>query len=492
MTEELQKARDYELEADKKIEAAQRPLLHLSSRSGWMNDPNGFSYYQGKYHMFYQYHPYSNQWGPMHWGHAASSDLLSWEYLPAALAPDMPYDKNGCFSGSAIELEDGRQLIIYTGVRKEEQAFGEAKDIQVQCIAIGDGVNYEKYEDNPVITEKDIPKGASIYDFRDPKIWYENGSYYCVAGNCTEDRDGQILLFRSKDAMNWKFDKVLVKNNKRFGCMWECPDFFELDKKRVLITSPQDMLPEDLEFHNGNGTLCIIGDVDDEGNFTEENCHAIDYGIDFYAPQTVLAPDGRRIMIGWMQNWDTIGHKAETPFYWFGQMSLPRELSIKDGRLIQKPVRELEKRHVREVTRKNVRISGVCNLSGIQGRIIDMTLDIKPFDIGRMYRRFELRFADNGKNYSAVSYEPYESILKIDRKYSGTRKAAIHQRRCHVRSADGALKLRLILDKYSAEIFVNDGEQTMSMTLYTDTDADGINFQADGDLLMNVTMYEMR
>ena len=152
----LREARKYEEALEQRIQADERPAFHLSARAGWMNDPNGFSWYQGQYHMFYQYHPYDSHWGPMHWGHAVSKDLLHWEYLPAALAPDAPYDKDGCFSGSAIELADGRQLLMYTGVVKEQQKNGEFLEVQTQCLAVGNGVDYEKYEKNPVLDEKDL------------------------------------------------------------------------------------------------------------------------------------------------------------------------------------------------------------------------------------------------------------------------------------------------------------------------------------------------
>ena len=135
----LREARKYEEATEKIVTEQERPAFHLSSRIGWMNDPNGFSIYQGQYHMFYQYHPYSCIWGPMHWGHAVSRDLLHWEYLPAAIAPDCLYDRDGCFSGSAIEMPDGRQLLMYTGVYNEVDPAGGKKEVQTQCIAIGDG-----------------------------------------------------------------------------------------------------------------------------------------------------------------------------------------------------------------------------------------------------------------------------------------------------------------------------------------------------------------
>ena len=490
MSQTLRDARRYEEITEKRIEAEEKPGFHLAARVGWMNDPNGFSFYGGEYHLFYQYHPYNSHWGPMHWGHAVSDDLLHWTYLPAALAPDTIYDEAGCFSGSAVELSNGRQLLMYTGVHKEVQADGGLREVQTQCIAIGDGRDYEKYQGNPVLDEKDLPDGGSKYDFRDPKMWKApDGTFRCVVGNCAAERDGQILLFSSRDGLDWKYEKVLAVNHGRFGKAWECPDFFELDGKQVLLTSPMDMLPKGLEYHNGNGTLCLIGTYDETKEvFTEEQNQAVDYGIDFYAPQTLLAPDGRRIMVGWMQNWDTCNlHSPEQP--WFGQMSLPRELSVVDGRLLQKPIRELENLRGKEVKHENVTFSGLTKLDGIQGRKIDMELSVRPLDEENMYRKFAVRFAQNNTYHTAVSFRPLESIVKIDRKFSGSRRAIIHQRRSRVNSRNGEIKLRIILDTFSAEVFVNDGEHVLSATIYTDKEADGISFLADGVATIDVVKY---
>ena len=490
MNDKLLKAREYECKKEKTIAEEFRPLFHLTPRCGWMNDPNGFSIYKDKYHLFYQYHPYDTVWGPMHWGHAESDDFIDWKYLPVIMAPETDYDKDGCFSGSAIETEDGKHLILYTGVLKKQDENGNFYDVQTQCVAVGDGKDYEKYEMNPVITGDKLPKGAGKIDFRDPKIWKENGKYYLVAGNKTVDGDGQILQYSSDDGFNWEYDKTLIKNNGRFGVMWECPDFFVLDGKRVLLTSPQDMLPEGFEFHNGNGTLCIIGSLNDEGDFCEENFQAVDYGIDFYAPQTIQTKDGRRVMIGWLQNWDTLGIKRDD-FPWFGQMSLPREISIKNGRLIQKPIREIENYYGKRVSRQNVAVTDCCALSGIEGRCIDMTVNARPTGMELSYRKFEIRFADNGKEYSTIEFDPVESIVKIDRKHSGNRRAIVHQRRCKVADNKGKITLRVILDRYSMELFINDGEQVMSMGIFTDIKAEGISFSAGGELIMDVVMNEL-
>jgi len=492
VSQTLREARQYEEASEKRIKPEERPAFHLSARTGWMNDPNGFSFYNGEYHMFYQYYPYDSHWGLMHWGHAVSKDLLHWRYLPAALAPDELYDRDGCFSGSAITMPDGRQLLMYTGIVKEYLRNDEIREVQTQCIAVGDGVNYEKYENNPVLDEKDLPEGCSRFDFRDPKMWRKpDGTYCCAIGNRPADGSGQILLFTSTDCFKWNLKKVLCANLDRFGKMWECPDFFELDGKGVLITSPQDMLPQGFEYHNGNGTLCLIGAYDENTDtFTEEENQSIDYGIDFYAPQTILTTDGRRVMIGWMQNWDTCNqYRANQP--WFGQMSLPRELSVRNGRLYQKPIKELEGMRSGEIVHKNVSFTGTIRLDGVEGRRIDMELNLRPAKEGEVYRKFAVRFAQNDRYYTSFSFRPRESILKVDRKFSGSRRAVIHQRRCLVADRGGELKLRLILDRFSVEAFINDGEQVMSATMYTEQAADGISFFADGTVCMDVVKYDL-
>ncbi len=493
LSQTLRDARKYEETMEREINSRLRPGFHLSARVGWMNDPNGFSYYKNEYHLFYQYHPYNCQWGPMHWGHAVSTDLLHWRYFPAALAPEADYDRDGCFSGSAAVLPDGRHMLMYTGVSKETQPDGSNCHVQKQCIAVGDGIDYEKYTGNPVLDQKDLPEGSSRFDFRDPKIWQQpDGSFQCVVGNCTDENDGQILLYSSLDGFHWNFKKILASNNQRFGRMWECPDFFALDGKQILLVSPQDMLPQGFEYHNGNGTVCLIGSYDEETeHFTEEADQAVDYGIDFYAPQTVLSPDGRRIMIGWMQNWDTCNLHASEELPWFGQMSLPRELSVKDGRLLQKPIRELEKLRGKQIKHENVTFSGITKLDGVSGRKIDMELSIRPADGAETYRKFAVRFAQDDTQHTSISFRPYESILKIDRKFSGSRRAIIHQRRCLARHAGGRIKLRIVLDYFSAEVFVNDGEQVLSATIYTDPAADGISFFADGDVTINIVKYDL-
>ncbi len=489
VSDALQKARAFEAQYGPHIPDSQRPAFHATPTIGWMNDPNGFSRYKGEYHLFYQYHPYSNEWGPMHWGHLKSKDLIRWERLPVALAPDMPYDASGCFSGSAVELPDGRQLLMYTGVRRDRDPDGFLQDIQTQCIAVGDGTDYEKFGGNPVLTEADLPQGGSAVDFRDPKVWQaSDGNYYAVVGNRAGDGCGAILLYRSKDGLKWDLVRTLDTCRGQYGKMWECPDFFPLDGKHVLLTSPQEMDPVGLEFHAGSGTLCLIGDYDADG-FHRQYAQAIDYGLDFYAPQTLLAEDGRRIMIAWMQNWATVGAKPDH-CRWFGQMTLPRELSVRDGRLYQNPVRELEQYRGQCVVHRNIPVSGEINLPGIQGRTLDMTVTVRPIG-SESYRWFRVRVAKDGKHETIVRYRPDQGTVKIDRTRSGLPHDIVHTRSFLVRPRNGEIKLRIVLDRFSLEVFVNDGEQAASAVIYTRQEADVISFEAGGTVLMDVEKYDL-
>ena len=489
MTEVLQKARAYEETYSALIKPEERPVFHLTPRVGWMNDPNGFCVYKGEYHLFYQYHPYNTQWGPMHWGHAVSRDFLRWTDLPVAIGPDTDYDYAGCFSGSAIELDDGRHLLMYTGVTRQQGQDGITRDLQTQCLAVGDGENYEKIPVNPVLDGKDVPAGFSVHDLRDPKIFRNaDGSYGCVVGNRTEDGSGALVVYRSEDGFDWKFDTILDRCRNEYGRMWECPDLLHVDGWDVILTSPQDMTARGLEFHSGNGTMALMGQVR-EGQFCREHVQGVDHGIDFYAPQTLQTPDGRTVMVAWMQNWDTTGG-CPAGAKWFGQMTTPRELAIVNGRLIQNPVRELEALHSNPVIHRDVPVQGEAALPGVSGRVLDMTLTIQPGDdLG--YHRFGINFAKGGENYSELTYRPGENTLRMSRTHAGFVRDFVHERKCAVADRSGQIKLRLLLDRFSAEVFVNDGEQAMTMTFYTPQTADGITFECDGKALVSVEKYEI-
>lgn len=488
-SEALQKARSFENEYAKFADA-ERPTLHLTPPVGWMNDPNGFSCYQGEYHLFFQYHPYSTQWGPMHWGHAKTRDFIRWEYLPAAMAPDMPYDNNGCFSGSAVELPDGRQLLLYTGVREMLRPDGLRENIQSQCVAVGNGVDYEKYEGNPVLDISDLPEGASAIDFRDPKLWREGDKFYAVMSSRGPDGSGMILLYESDDGFHWRYDGVVDHCANLYGKMWECPDFFPLDGRQVLLVSPMEMAPMGLEFHAGYGTVALLGQWDGEAHqFTREQIHSVDYGIDFYAPQTLETTDGRRVMVAWMQNWTNT--RCQKPgSHLFGCMTIPRELTIRGGRLIQNPVRELEAYRRNRVCYRDLVVDRPCHFAGVSGRAIDLTVEVRPSG-NELYRQFHLEFAMDGIHRAEITFQPGSSILSIDRSRSGGRFDVVHEREFRVTPRRGEIKLRLILDRSCVELFVNDGEQTATFLLYGPEEADAICFSADGSVVLNVDKYDL-
>ena len=486
----LKRARDFETKY-LPYTLSDQPAFHLTGGIGWINDPNGFAPYKGEYHLFFQYYPFNTQWGPMHWGHVKTRDFIHWDRLPAALAPDMDYDKDGCFSGSSVELPDGRQLLMYTGVQNTRRRNGKIDYYQTQCLAVGDGVDYEKIDINPVIDSSSLPEGGSVHDFRDPKIWRDDDRFYAVIANRCEDGSGTILLYESEDAFHWKYVSVLAACHNQYGRMWECPDLFPLDGKDVLLISTQEMAAIGLEFHPGNANICLIGKFDRKINhLIRESVQAIDYGLDFYAPQTLLTDDGRRVMTAWMQNWETsICKNEELPF--LGQMILPRELSIRNGRLYQNPVRELDECRGVKIDYYNVLINGETTLMGISGRCLDMTVTIRPGNESSMYKWFRLYVAKDGEHSTFIRYKPETGTVKVDRTHSGFPHDIVNTREFHVNARDGVLKLRVVLDRYSMELFVNDGEQAASFVLYTPQEAESISFSSDGNVLVDVEKYEL-
>lgn len=484
INDKLKKAREYEVQ--KEIAPDKRPAFHLTPRVGWMNDPNGFSYHNGEYHLFYQYHPYDTNWGPMHWGHAVSKDLLKWEYCPTALAPDESYDNFGCFSGSADTLDDGRQILMYTGVQNAKDEDGKEIVFQTQCIAVGDGTNFEKYEKNPVITADALPEGASKIDFRDPKIWKEkDGTFRCVVGSRPADGSGQILLYSSKDGFSWNFEQILIQNKNRFGKMWECPDFFALDGCQVLIVSPQFMRAEGLEFHNGNNSIYFTGDYEKETmTYTRGDARQVDYGMDFYAPQTVETTDGRRVMIAWLQSWDNFMTPEDMD--WTGLMTIPRELHVKDGSLVQLPVREIENYYTGERSYENVSLENQsAELDGITGRSFDMTVEVKKEDL----EGFSILLGCDDENYTELYYNRYQELFTVDRTYSGLVRDVICSRSMKVANEKETIKFRIVMDKYTIEVFANDGKQAMTTLIYTDLKSQGIVFSSDGKATFSVTQH---
>ena len=479
----LEKANKYQEENH--IDKRCKPVFHITPVTGWMNDPNGFSVYKGKIHLFYQYHPYNTEWGQMHWGHYISDDFIKWEEMQVALAPDESFDYAGCFSGSAIETEEGHML-VYTGVIEKENSDGTKEVIQHQCLAKGDGVHYEKIKDNPVIPADYLPEGFSRQDFRDPKIWEEDGVYYLVAGSRDKNHDGKAVLFKSEDLRKWEYLSVLADNKGRYGKMWECPDFFGLDGKHVLIVSPMDMQADGQEFHNGNQSVVMTGEYNrHDYKFIEEQVVSLDYGTDFYAPQTMLAKDGRRIMVAWMKSWDMDIRPREQK--WNGMMTVPRQLEIRDGLLYQNPVKELKNYYKDQVVYKGKEISGKCTLPGISGRVASLEVELPYGD----YKTFTIYFATNEKYSICFRYIRDKQVIEYDRTYSGIIRDVVCKRTMKIKKTGDKLKLHLIFDRFSVELFVNNGIQAFTSVFYTPLEADGIAFECDGTVAVDIEKYSI-
>ncbi|ANY69374.1 hypothetical protein BBD42_24975 [Paenibacillus sp. BIHB 4019] len=469
-----------------------KPSYHFSAEIGWINDPNGCSFYNGQYHLFYQYHPYSSKNGPMHWGHAVSRDLMEWSHLPVALAPDQAYDISGCFSGSAIE-DNGKHVIMYTGHVQPHSQDGSLTR-QTQCIAIGDGMQYDKIAENPVLTSDQLPEGALPQDFRDPKLWKDGDFYYAVIGSRAAEHVGQILLYRSANLKNWTYVGLLLKGNPSLGHMWECPDFFPLDGRHVLIISPQGVERDGYRHHNRDSVMYMIGDFNREtGQFQPSSSEELDYGFDFYAPQTLIDDKGRRIVIGWMQAWGRSIPVDEWGHGWSGMMTLPRELKVEGSRLIQQPIREVEayrKNHIRFETLLN----GTAKAEGVEGHCLELLISFTP----KKAARFGLKVRKGEEEETRLYYDSAEGTFTLDRSNSGRsistppEEAGVNGKRSvPIELRDGVLSLRVFLDRASVEVFLDGGVRTMSATIYPSGNSTGIVFESDGECELSLDKWDL-
>lgn len=303
------------------MDYAQQLQYHYRPAKGWVNDPNGLVYFKGYYHVFYQHAPdYEIPWKqPMHWGHARTKDFLNWEELPAALYPDMPYDENGCWSGTAI-VKDEKLWLFYASVRGAEK-------IQTVSLACSeDGIRFHKYEGNPVIGYYPEDGGP---DFRDPAVCCIDGQYYCVmATGHPGTKTARLLLYKSEDLLQWRYAGIL---SEWADCHYaECPSLFQAENGCLLSASVCPL--------KQNHYFSIMAGRLENGRFTAETAASVDRGPDQYAGQMFRDPFGRNILIAWVPGWRYQGYAARD----VGCMSAPREIFIRDGRICGYPVKELQ------------------------------------------------------------------------------------------------------------------------------------------------------
>jgi fructan beta-fructosidase len=464
------------------LEEPYRPQYHFTPLEMWMNDPNGLVYYEDEYHLFYQHNPDDTVWGPMHWGHAVSNDLINWQHLPVALFPD----ENGTiFSGSAVidwnntaGFGEGAMIAIFTHDQNGRQS-------QSLAYSTDKGRTWTKFTGNPVL---EPPK--NIRNFRDPKVfWYgeqETGHWVmAVAGGTV------ILFFASPDLKNWTSTGGFGFGYGSTEGVWETPDLFQLsveggpDTRWVLTTGIGSGGPAG----GGSGTQYFIGSFDGE-TFTSENPKDLtlwaDYGADFYAAQSWNeAPSGRRLWLGWLNNWRYASSIPTTT--WRGAFSLPRELSLAatpDGiRLVQQPVPELEElRGEKQEWQNETIVPGENLLSGLKGEGFEILAEFQllpNMDADRL--GFRLHDADGMG--TTIGYATKSRTLFLERticeenKFSPTF-SGVHTAR--LVPQEGRIRLHIFVDRASVEVFGNEGLITIADQIFPCAESSGLELFADG------------
>ena len=460
-----------------------RQKYHIQGIVGLINDPNGFSQFKGKYHMFYQWNPLGTNHKNKTWAHSVSDDLLHWKRLKTALRPDTWYSKDGAYSGSAI-VDDDKLYLFYTGNVKDSDGNRES----YQCLAVSsDGENFERWE--PSIVNQ--PDGYTRH-IRDPKIWKKDGKFYAVIGIQGENLEGKAVLYSSENIKDWKFEGEIAGANhgkiKDFGFMWECPDYFQLkdektgEIKDLLVFSPQGLEPEGDLYNNKYQTGYLFGKLDYEkpefeilSDFVE-----IDRGHDFYAPQSMEDDKGRRLIVGWMgipeeEDFPTVKNE------WLHCLTLPRELKVIDGKLYQVPIKEME-----SIRGEKIEFSGKVTGEVKVGTGVTYELKAKFTDFNSDFG-LKLRTGKNSETVLKFDYNDKKFVL--DR----TKGEQPDKRLRKVYLGDiSKLELTVFVDNSSVEVFINGGAEVFSSRIFPEKDADGISVFADKDVNVEIEKWEWK
>ncbi|EKN4031808.1 glycoside hydrolase family 32 protein [Yersinia enterocolitica] len=415
-----------------------RPGWHLAPCVGLLNDPNGFIYHAGYYHLFYQWNPLDCRHGSKYWGHWRSTDLVHWEHQPVALVPSEAYESHGCYSGSAV-IADDIITLIYTGNVK----YPDGSRTAFQCLA----QENERGEFDKLGPVLPLPAGYTGH-VRDPKVWQHDGQWYMVLGAQDKQLQGKVLLLRSGDLREWHNLGEIAGSGLGglgpFGYMWECPDLFTLADKDVLMFCPQGIPAEAERYRNTFQVGYLLGKLDyTNATFNHQAFHELDAGFEFYAPQTTLAADGRRLLFGWM------GIPDEDEFYqptveygWIHTMTCPRELSLNGDKLIQQPARELAALR--------------CEHTQWQGRAQEAP--VLAIGSAEMIIAVSAPFTLELGNTLLLEWDGARLILSRNNLRTGLRE---------FRYWRGQLQqLQLLCDRCSIEIFINQGEAVMTSSYF--------------------------
>lgn len=457
-----------------------RQTYHIQPRTGLLNDPNGFSYYNGEYHLFYQWFPLGPVHGLKYWYHMKSKDMVHWDDAGVGIEPGDYFDSHGAYSGSAIEHEDLLYL-LYTGNTRDQNWQRHP----YQCVAVmkPDGVITKL---PPIISE--VPEGYTDH-FRDPKIWKKDNEFFMVVGAQRTNGTGCIVLYRSDNLSDWSFEGELKTEFNTFGYMWECPDYFELEGKGVLLFSPQGIAPVGDLYQNIFQSGYLLGSQLDVSarTFSHGDFHELDRGFDFYAPQTMKDHIGRRILVGWVGLPD-ISYPTD-PDGWAHCLSLPRELTIVNGKLIQNPVEELQTLRQTEHHVTDILTAKRKSYTGFEGTSYELLCEFENKDA----KTFGIEFRTGKDEKTILTYDTIEKKLVLDRTHSGKPFATSFGtvRKCEVDSDN--IKLHLFVDVSSVEIFVNDGEEVFTSRIFPSQDSKGIRFFAtEGSVSVQAKMWELQ
>ncbi len=447
-----------------------------------MNDPNGLVYYGDRFHLFYQYNPFGSRWGNMHWGHAESADLVGWRHLPIALSPDR---LGTIFSGSVVVDGQNASGLFAANQGGLAAVFTYFKwGLQRQGLATsGDGgLTWEKYPGNPVI------KNPFLIHFRDPKVFYHDSTGQWVMLVTVGSR---IRFYQSRDLLHWSPSGEFGRHQGAHGGVWECPDLFELavggdqeNKKWVLMVSVKNGAPA-----GGSGTQYFIGHFDGrcfKSDAPPGTVRWLDFGADNYAGITfnnVPEKDGRRIVIGWMNNWRYAQKIPTGP--WRGAMTTPRELRLteQDGEmvLVSQPVGEFSGRGTEGFRLANVQIDAEMAVENpeLSGGAYEIIADWRADDgIG-----FGISLENNRGEQTVIVYEPTAGCLRIDRSRSGNTGFSryfpgVH--RAPVSRKDGRLSARILVDACSVEVFAADGATVLTDLVFPSAPYDRLRLFSRG------------
>lgn len=443
--------------------------FHIEAEKGLVNDPNGLIFWKGEYHVFYQLNPKSCEHTFKNWAHIKSKDLINWEKLPIALAPTDWFDKDGCYSGSAIE-KDGKLYLMYTGNVKNNGVRES-----YQCLAVSEnGISFKKL--GPVIHNNDIPKGYTRH-FRDPKLLRKNGKFYVVLGAQRENLTGTILLYSSKDLFTWKFEQEIIKGE--FGYMCECPDYYEVNKQGVLIFSPQGLTANGILYNNRYQSGYILRNIKEteKNNFIE-----LDRGFEFYAPQSFIGKGGERIMFGWMGMPEELEHPSVEEG-WIHSLTLPRIIEIENNKLYQRPHTNLQKLRKNKITIENLEVNGKVNLEkfNIKGITYEIILKLEELNSDLI---LNIRAGENNK--TVLKYEYKNKLFILDREKSGRGYKGI--RKCVL---DTLKEIRIFSDTSSIEVYLNNGEEVFTANIYPEKDAENIILEGNNIKVEKIEFYEI-